>query len=249
MQAIIIGAGRGARLMPTTADAPKCFAEVGGKRILDWALEAFRQNGLERIAFIGGYQIEKVKAAYPELEFRHNREWEKNNILASLFTAEDLMAEGFICSYSDILYTPRVIERVLASRDDLSLVVDTDWSARYTDRTEHPPDDAEKVTVKNGAVTRVHRAIPSEEAHGEYIGVMKVTAAGAARLREAYHRARAQFAGKPYREAALFEKAYLIQLLQEMVEAGERFAHVDTPGEYIEIDTQQDFDYARRNWK
>jgi hypothetical protein len=40
----------------------------------------------------------------------------------------------------------------------------------------------------------------------------------------------------------------LIQLLQEMVEAGERLAHVDTPGGYIEIDTQQDFDYARRHW-
>lgn len=249
MQAIIIGAGRGARLMPTTADAPKCFAEVGGKRILDWALDAFRQNGIERIAFIGGYQIEKVKGAYPELEFRHNRDWEKNNILASLFTAEDLMGEGFICSYSDILFTPRVIERVVGSRDDLSLVVDTDWAMRYTDRTEHPPDDAEKVTVKNGVVTRVHRAIPSEEAHGEYIGVMKTSAAGAAKLRKAYHQAREQHARKPYREAALFEKAYLIQLLQEMVEAGERFTHVDTPGEYIEIDTQQDFDYARRNWK
>jgi hypothetical protein len=25
-------------------------------------------------------------------------------------------------------------------------------------------------------------------------------------------------------------------------------AHVDTPGGYIEVDTQQDFDYARRHW-
>src|SRR5204862_322336 len=31
MRAIIIGAGRGRRLMPTTADAPKCFAEIGGE--------------------------------------------------------------------------------------------------------------------------------------------------------------------------------------------------------------------------
>jgi hypothetical protein len=33
-----------------------------------------------------------------------------------------------------------------------------------------------------------------------------------------------------------------------MIEKGESFAHVDTPGDYIEIDTQQDFDYARKNW-
>ena len=35
---IVIGAGRGRRLMPTTADAPKCFAEVAGKRLIDWAV-------------------------------------------------------------------------------------------------------------------------------------------------------------------------------------------------------------------
>lgn len=249
MQAIIIGAGRGARLMPTTADAPKCFADVGGKRILDHALAAFRANGIDRIAFIGGYQIDKVRDGYPHFTFRHNHQWEQNNILASLFFAEDLMSDGFICSYSDILYTPKVIERALASKHDISLVVDTAWADRYTERTEHPPDDAEKVTVQNGCVTKIHRDIPPAEAHGEYIGVAKFSSAGAAKLREHYQHCKKQFAGKPFREAKLFEKAYLIQLLQQMIEAGQHMAHVDTPGEYIEIDTQQDFDYARKNWK
>src|SRR6185369_1179417 len=113
MQAIIIGAGRGSRLMPTTADAPKCFADVRGKRILDWTLDAFQQNGIDRIAFIGGYQIDKVREAYPQFTFRHNRDWENNNILASLFHAEDLMTEPFICCYSDILFTPQVVARLL----------------------------------------------------------------------------------------------------------------------------------------
>jgi len=249
MQAIIIGAGRGARLMPTTADAPKCFAEVRGQRILDWTLAAFRASGIDRIAFIGGYQIEKVRDQYPELELRHNANWQQNNILASLFCAEDLMHEPFVCAYSDILFTPAVVSRVLASDADMSVVVDTAWSERYLERTEHPPDDAEKVTVADGLVTRIHRAIPPAAAHGEYIGVARFSAAGAARLHEHYRRCRDRFAGQPFREAATFEKAYLIHLFQEMIEAGEQFAHVDTPGEYIEIDTQQDFDYARANWK
>ncbi|HEY8503834.1 MAG TPA: NTP transferase domain-containing protein, partial [Gemmataceae bacterium] len=96
MRAIIIGAGRGRRLMPTTADTPKCFAEVRGRRILDWALAALRANGIDRIAFVGGYQIDKVRAAYPELTFRHNADWENNNILLSLFHAEDLMDGPFL---------------------------------------------------------------------------------------------------------------------------------------------------------
>ena len=76
----------------------------------------------------------------------------------------------------------------------------------------------------------------------------KFSAAGAARLREYYNTPAKQFAGQPWREAAIFEKAYKILLFQDMIEPGERFAHVDTPGGYIEVDTQQDFEYARQHW-
>lgn len=248
MRVIVIGAGRGRRLMPTTADAPKCFAEVAGKRLLDWALEAFRANGLDRVCFIGGYQMEKVRRDYPRFTFRHNRDWERNNILASLMCAEDLMDEPFLCCYSDVLFTAEIVSRLANSPDDMVLGVDTEWLTRYADRTEHPPADAEKVTVDGGRVTRIHRQIPETEAYGEYIGVAKFSANGATRLRQYYHRCREQFAGRPWREAAVFEKAYLILLFQEMIEAGERFTHADTPGGYIEVDTQQDFDYARNYW-
>jgi choline kinase len=248
MRVIVIGAGRGQRLMPTTADAPKCFAEVAGRRLIDWAIDAFRAAGLDRIAFVGGYQIDKVRQAYPQFVFRHNADWPNNNILASLFHAEDLMDEPFLCCYSDILFTPDIIARLAASDADMALGVDTDWLARYEHRSDHPPDDAEKVTTANGCVTRVHRQIAAAKAYGEYIGVAKFSAAGADRLRRHYHRCREQFAGQPWREARSFEKAYKILLFQEMIEAGEPFTHVDTPGGYVEVDTQQDFDYARRYW-
>lgn len=248
MRVIVIAAGRGRRLMPTTADSPKCFAEVAGRRLLDWALDAFAACGLERVCFIGGYQIQKVQQEYPHFEFRHNDQWEHNNILASLFYAEDLMDEPFICCYSDVLFTPDIVERLAASPADMALGIDTHWLARYEHRTEHPPDDAEKVTVADGRITRIHRGISPEIAYGEYIGVAKFSAEGAQRLREHYHRCREQFAGQPWREAAVFEKAYKILLFQEMIEAGEVFTPVDTPGGYIEVDTQQDFEYARQHW-
>ena len=248
MRAIIIGAGRGARLMPTTADTPKCFAQVQGTRILDWTLRAFHEHGVEDICFIGGYRIDEVRAAYPSFTFRHNEDWANNNILVSLMHAEDLMDEGFICAYSDTLFTPDVIRKLLASEEPISLVVDTDWLSRYEHRTEHPPDDAEKVIVRDGVVSRIHRGIDSGEAHGEYIGVARFEPSGAALLKEHYERCRAEFAGKPFREAAVFEKAYLIHLLQEMIEHGVRMVSVDTPGGYIEIDTQQDFEMAQSDW-
>jgi choline kinase len=249
MRAIIIAAGRGRRLMPTTADTPKCYAEIHGRRMLDWGLRAFAGAGVTDICFIGGYQIEKVARDYPQFTFRHNRDWENNNIMLSLLHAEDLMDDGFVCCYSDILFTSGVVRTVLQHPADIALSVDTRWLDRYVHRTQHPPNDAEKVTVLNGSVTRVHRAIEPKEAHGEYTGIAKFTPKGAAQLRGHFHRAREKFAGKPFREAAVFEKAYLIHLFQDMIESGVKMAHADTPGNYMEVDTQQDFELARQYWK
>src|SRR6185503_6025660 len=47
VKAIIIGAGRGSRLKAMTDNQPKCYATVGGRKILDWTLEAFDRAGLE----------------------------------------------------------------------------------------------------------------------------------------------------------------------------------------------------------
>jgi choline kinase len=235
--------------MPNTADAPKCFAEVQGARIIDWIVRALRDGGVTEICYIGGYRIESVRAACPDFVLRENADWSSNNILASLMCAEDLMDRPFITSYSDILYSPDVVRGLVGSTADIALGVDTDWIEHYRPRTHHPAHDAEKVTVADGRITRVHRAIPAEEAYGEFIGVARFSVAGARALREMFHRRRGECAGRPYREAATFEKAYLIHMLQDMIEQGIPMAHVDTPGRYREIDTQQDLDLAQRLWR
>jgi len=248
MRAIIIGAGRGQRLMPTTKNAPKCYAEVGGRRILDWILDALASNGVDDVVFVGGYLMERIQADYPQFTFRLNEDWPNNNILESLMRAEDLMSGGFISTYADILYRPNAIAAVLRGGGDICGVVDTLWHERYQGRTDHPMSDGEKVLVRDGSITRVHRGIDPAQAHGEFTGVMRWSAQGAHTLVEHYHRCRARFSGKPFREAATFEKAYLIQLVQEMIEHGVAVRHADVPGDYWEIDTQQDFSMARAAW-
>ena len=249
MRAIIIGAGRGSRLMPATENAPKCFAEIQGKRILDWTVEALRGGGCTEICFVGGYRIDAVRRDYPEFVFRTNRDWPDNNILVSLMCAEDLMDRPFVTAYSDILFTRQLVAGLVQAKDEIALGVDTDWREHYRPRTRHPPHDAEKVTAASGRITRVHRAIPAAEAYGEFIGVARFGSEGARWLRDFYHQRMAEFWDRPYREAPLFQKAYLIQLFQDMIEHGIAFGHVDTPGKYREIDTQEDMDLAQTLWQ
>ena len=93
-------------------------------------------------------------------------------------------------------------------------------------------------------VKRIHRHIAAEEADGEYIGVAKFTATGAAMLREYYSRARERYAAKPWREAMVFEKAYLTDLIQEMADLGVPIHCVIIEQGWKEIDTVEDYEKA-----
>lgn len=234
--------------MPLTEGIPKCFAPIGGRKILDWALEAFTDCGVERLAFIGGYQIDLVREQYPQLAFFHNETWESNNILLSLFHAESAMEDGFICSYADILYRPSIVRRLMDSPADITLAVDTQWRDRYTARTLHPETDAEKVVFEGDHLVSVRRDIPSHEAHGEYIGVARFSKDGARQLREHFHRIKTRYATGPFRSAPSLQKAYLIELYQEMLDHGVAMRVVPTEGDYMEIDTTEDYYLAQETW-
>jgi len=248
MRAIILGAGRGSRLMALTDDQPKPYAPIGDHRILDWLLAALTAAGIDDIVFIGGYRMELVQRDYPQLTFRHNPAWQETNILASLMCAEDCMDKEFVVTYADILYRDDVVRRAIDHPGDRVLCVDTDWRSRYADRSLHPEDDAEKVIADGDRIVQVNRTIDATAAHGEYIGVARFSREGAQSLRSAYHSVRRAQEGKVWKSGTLFHKAYLIHLYEEMLGAGHAFHMVTTDGQYMEVDTEEDFAQANQRW-
>jgi choline kinase len=251
MRPIIIGAGRGSRLGPNTDDIPKALVPVMGKPMLEWILDALEAAGFARkdVVFICGYRAEVVKARYPEFCFVDNVDWERNNILASLMCARGHFGDGFVSTYADIVYRGAAVKRLLASPHDKVLVNDTDWRRRYVDRSQHPESDGEKMRAEGSRVVELSRRISSEQASGEFIGVAKFTSAGARELTEAFDRARPRWEGKTWREGRTFERAYLIDLFQEMIEGGAEFHRVDTNGGYMELDTREDLACAEKWWR
>lgn len=242
MKAIIIGAGRGSRLRHLTSDIPKTLVPILGRPMLDSILEALAAGGFSRadVIFICGYRAEVIRERYPDLTYVENRDWENNNILASLLCAREHLEGGFVFTYADIVYRPAIVADLVRSTHDLTLAADTDWRRRYVGRSQHPETDAEKIRLEGDRVIEISRRIDSERASGEFIGVMKASAAGARRLTAAFDEARARFAGKEFREGRSFEKAYLIDLLAAMLERGEEMRAVTTLGGYMEIDTLED---------
>jgi len=73
---------------------------------------------------------------------------------------------------------------------------------------------------------------------------MKLTTRGCELLKSHYERAKGIYSGKPYQRANLFERAYLTDLLQDMVDAGTEIHCEEIDRDCIEIDTIEDFERA-----
>lgn len=251
VKAIIIGAGRGSRLKHLTEDIPKTLVPILGRPMLDGILDALAAGGFtsKDIVFICGYKADVIKSRYPQFTYIENTNWERNNILASLLCAREFLQDGFVSTYADIVYRPQIVADLVKSTHDITLACDTDWRRRYVGRSQHPETDAEKMRADGERIVELSRRIPSENASGEFIGVMKMSAAGSQRFVQAYDNDKLAFPQGEYREGRTFEKAYLIDLLQRMLERGEGMHRVDTHGGYMEIDTTEDASLAEAWWK
>lgn len=247
MKAIIIAAGKGNRLMPLTNDIPKCLLTVKGKAILQWQLEALNQCGVKDVVLVRGYKKEMLN--FPGIKYHDNLDYENNNILKSLFYAETEMNEEFIFSYSDIVYEKAVLEKLLMSKGDISLVVDVDWLVHYEQRFLHPVEEAELVMVENNRITRIGKeVVPPDRAHGEFIGLAKFTEKGAEVLKSNYERITKQYHDKSFQHAPSPEKAYLTDMIQELIDRGFEISNVDIRGGWVEIDTNEDLAGAQEKW-
>ncbi|GAJ02287.1 unnamed protein product, partial [marine sediment metagenome] len=244
--AIIIAAGMSSRLMELTEDKPKCMLAIGGKTILQRHIETFNECGIDEITVIRGYKKEAIN--YTGVKYTYNQNYRRNNILESLMYAESDMDGEFIATYSDILFERSVVEKLLESKADISIVVDTGWRSRYKNRFQHPMEEAEKVIVTNNKMVEIGKAINPNEAYGEFIGLAKFSNTGAEILKTNYKRVVTQFGNTEFHAAPSVEKAYLTDMFQELIDKGYTVSNSDIEGQWMEIDTIEDIDRARKQW-
>ncbi len=247
-KAIILAAGMGTRLRPLTEERPKCMLEFGSKTLLQRQLDAYRDCGVTNISIVRGYKKELIN--YENIKYFENTDFENNNILNSIFYAEEEINDHVIISYSDILFESSIVERLLQSENDISIVIDIDWRGYYVGRKDHPLEEAESVIfdADNNVVSIGKLQADKYDVHGEFIGMMKLTPRGTEIFKRHFHRAKSAFAGKPFQRAATFEKAYLTDLIQEMSELGVPVHCVIIERGWKEIDTVEDYEKALREF-
>ena len=248
-KAIIIAAGLGSRLKGYTESLPKCMLKFGDKTLLQRQLDAYRASGVDDISVVRGYKKEKID--YEGLRYFENPDYESNNILNSLFYAEEALNGHVIAAYSDILFEAAVVRRVLQSEADISIVVDIDWHGYYVSRKDHPIEEAENVIFDaNNQVVNIGKMLmEKDDVFGEFIGMMKFSPRGAETFKRHFHRAKALFWDRPFQHAATFQKAYITDMIQDMVDLGVPVHCVIIERGWKEIDTVEDYEKALKEFE
>ncbi|MBI3306447.1 MAG: phosphocholine cytidylyltransferase family protein [Candidatus Omnitrophica bacterium] len=250
MKVILIAAGIGKRLLPMTRELPKCLAiATQGRTLFEEQLKVFRQCGIRDIVVVRGYQGDKFTRQ--DVRYVWNRDFERNNILGSLMKASAEFDDDLLISYSDIWFEPSIPAALTRASGEMVIAVDTNWREAYNGRSDHPVSEAETVEMAGGEYVRRIGKISRETGpvHAEFIGMLKLSRAGARQFKERYEEAYRNFAGRAFQRAAAFEKAYVTDMLQHLTDQGVRIKCHQVEGRWREIDTLQDFQNLAALWR
>jgi choline kinase len=186
MRAIVLSAGQGKRLLPLTAEIPKCLLPVDGNQsVLDRQLETLAECGISRVSVVSGFGLERVErhlARSPvgglAVDVIHNPFFAVSDNLATCWVARESMGEDFVLLNGDTLFEPAVLRRLLGSRPRPITVA--------IDRKEHYDDDDMKVSVDDdGRLLAIGKTLKPEIVQGESIGMLCFRGTGPRRFRAA----------------------------------------------------------------
>ena len=132
MQALILAAGFGRRMRPLTDARHKTLLPISGGTIIDRILEGLAERSVTPITIVTGYRreelVEHVASRFPSLDIRyvHNADYENTNNIHSMALAfeEIEFDDDVVLIESDLIYEPRVLDRLLASPHENVALVD-----------------------------------------------------------------------------------------------------------------------------
>ena len=175
MKAIIVAAGCARRMNPMTDRIPKCMIELNGKKIVEFQIEVLRSCGINEIVIITGHGREYIKDFLKQnfLEI-YNPQYSKFGNLTSYASAYNQVYGDFISLYSDIIFAPSLLTKLLKANGDICIALEQ----KVCDEEDM------KVNVKNRKIVRFGKNIAPDDAFGEFIGIFKANMRGASLIRK-----------------------------------------------------------------
>ena len=244
LNAIILAAGQGKRLIPLTKNKPKCMVNLFGKALLEWQISIFRECGITDISVVTGYRSKLIDLS--GLKFFQNKEFETTNMVESLFCASQELNEQTIVSYGDIIFEKKVLDKLIQSKADFSVIVDKNWKRYWEMRFDNPLNDAEslKIDADSNITSIGQKTQKIDEIEGQYIGLMKFQNAGLEKIKGFYEKIKSQSTNNsnPLNPLVSFQQLFMTDFLQGLINDGCKLRAIEIENGWLELDTIDDYD-------
>ena len=233
MKVIILSAGQGRRLLPLTANLPKCALPIAGRSVLEWQLLELSRLPIDEVVVVTGFAAAAVEAIVKrvtavKVRTFYNPFYAHSDNLGSCWIARYEMDRPFILINGDTLFQSAIPARLLAmpSPNPITLVMNV--KASYD-------DDDMKVIVENGMLQRVGKSLERKAVNGESIGMIAFRGDGPALFTDRIERAMRQDDGA---------RKWYLSAIDELAQS----RHVDvcpiTGLSWCEIDDHRDLEIA-----
>ncbi|MCP5368392.1 MAG: phosphoenolpyruvate mutase [Hyphomicrobiales bacterium] len=245
-RAVLIAASRGADLGELTAERPKCMIEVRGRPLLARLVDTLRDEGVRDITVVRGYCKDKINL--PSIHTVDNDLFAHTGEAASLSCALDRIQGDCVIAYGDILFRHHILDQLLDAAGDIVVTVDALWRQRTADqparvrdlvvcsRPFDPDLWADDPDDGPARLVRLANDIGADEAHGEWMGLAKVSDAGARLVREELAAMAAD---------GTLQQASLLDLITRLMDKGQVVDVVYVTGQWLDVDVAADLRDAR----
>lgn len=241
MKVLILAAGRGSRLGARTKDRPKCMCMLQGRTLLDRCLETLAGAGVQAadVGIVTGYRSDML--VVPGVTFFHNPDWEQTNMFVSLTMAREwLVREPCIVCYSDIVFSPGALEKLIRCPAPLAVTSYKGYWELWEKRMENPLEDLETFRAdESGRLLEIGGKPSSrEEIQGQFMGLLRFTPESWTWVEETIRH--------PLPKTV--EKLDMTTLLEGMVKRGYPVQTISTGDLWLECDSEQDIEVYEREF-
>ena len=244
IKGIILAAGEGKRLKHLTKNCPKCLVRLFGKSLLQYQIETFRKCGINDITVIKGHKGEMIN--FSGIKYYDNKDYKSTNMVETLFCALQELNGPTIISYGDIIFEKKVLEKLILSKSEISIIIDQNWKEYWSIRMRDIKEDVEslKLNSEDNIIDIGQKVKDIEEIGGQYIGLMKFGENGIQNLKEFYFlcKEKSRYGKNPLNQKIPFKKSYMTDLLQGLIRDGYKLTSIPINGGWLELDTIDDFD-------
>jgi len=248
MKAIILSAGCSSRLGDLTKELPKSLVDVNGKSIIQRQIETFRNNGIKEIIVIVGPNKDKFQLN--DVEYVIDKNFHEHEQLLSLMTASKHFQNDVVISFGDVIVDNNIMKQIVESTYDIGIAIDLKWEKNYDNRSQHPKSEADLALIKSNKITKIKKNLNFIENHqlGEFLGIMKLSDLGLKKFLDVFERLNSSHEGK-FHDAPSFQKAYLTDMIDELIQTNEVVNPIFIDGVWFEIDTIEDLENIREEIK